>query len=88
MIVKMSELRSVFEKLLIGTLSREEADRWAYSVIQESEKGNLTFSPASAQEKIWAGITYLYGVDVKDKLDGYLHTIEDIRAAMEEKLVD
>ncbi|HYX39736.1 MAG TPA: hypothetical protein VE954_42115 [Oligoflexus sp.] len=84
--ITLSEVKNIFEKLLNGTIRREEADRWAHNIIMESERGHLTFSPTADQEKIWAGIMYLYGVDTRDSPEEYLHTTEDIRAAMLEKL--
>lgn len=84
--VNLETVRDVFHALLDGRMTREAADRWAYGVIQLSEAGSLTYSPVTAKDRIWEGVTYLYGIDIMDAPGQYLHTEEDIRLAMVEKL--
>jgi hypothetical protein len=67
-------------------MSREEADRWAYRVIQQEEAGAVTYSPAADRERIWAGVMYLYGVDTMKAPGEYLHSNTDIRNAMRAKV--
>jgi hypothetical protein len=76
----------VFEDVLNGAMSREQADRWAYAVVQEEETGVVTYSPPRERERIWAGVMYLYGVDTMKAPGEYLHSDDDIRAAMNVKL--
>jgi hypothetical protein len=77
----------VFEDILNGSMSREQADRWAYAVVmQEEEAGVVTHSPPPERERIWAGVMYLYGVDTMKAPGEYLHSDSDIRAAMNAKL--
>ncbi|MCP5326640.1 MAG: hypothetical protein H7A09_10010 [Oceanospirillaceae bacterium] len=80
--ITLADLRRVFQEVLDGRLSREAADRWAYDVVKKSELGTLAFSPTEDEQKIWAGIMYLYGIDSKESPDEYLHSIDDIREAM------
>ena len=75
----------VFEDVLDGSMSREQADRWAYAVVQEEETGIVTYSPHE-REHIWAGVMYLYGVDTMKAPGEYLHSDNDISAAMNAKL--
>ena len=84
--VDLQTVRSVFKDILAGRISREQADRWAYSVMQQEEGGTLRYSPSTDRERIWAGVMYLYGVDSMEAPGEYLHTDDDIRAAMTEKL--
>src|ERR1700731_3784137 len=77
----------VFEDVLNGSMSRAQADRWAYAVVmQEEEAGVVTHSPPGERERIWAGVMYLYGVDTMKAPGEYLHSDDDIRAAMNAKL--
>ncbi|SRR6266436_288491 len=76
----------VFEDVLNGAMSREQADRWAYAVVQEEETGVVTYSPPGERERIWAGVMYLYGVDTMKAPGEYLHSDNDISAAMNAKL--
>ena len=76
----------VFENVLNGSMSREQADRWAYAVVQEEETGIVTYSPPHERDRIWAGVMYLYGVDTMKAPGEYLHSDDDISAAMKAKL--
>ncbi len=84
--IDLRVVRQKFTDVLDGRLSREDADRWAYGVLQQEEKGAVTYSPPADKSRIWAGIMYLYGIDAKDSPDEYLHTDEDIQVAMKAKL--
>jgi hypothetical protein len=61
---------------------REQADRWAYAVVQDEESGVVTYSPPRQRERIWAGVMYLYGIDAMKAPNAYLHSNDDIREAM------
>jgi len=84
--ITLSDVRTVLQGVLDGSLTREAADRWAYSIVQKSEAGDLIFFPAEDEKKIWSGVMYLYGVDSKEAPDEYLHTLDDVREALREKL--
>jgi len=85
--VDLQTVRRVFEDVLSGAMSREQADRWAYAVLmQEEEAGVVTHSPPRERERIWAGVMYLYGVDTMKAPGEYLHSDDDISAAMNAKL--
>jgi hypothetical protein len=85
--VDLQTVRRVFEDVLSGAMSREQADRWAYAVlVQEEEAGVVTHSPPGERERIWAGVMYLYGVDTMKAPGEYLHSDDDISAAMNAKL--
>jgi hypothetical protein len=82
----LQAVRRVFEDVLNGRMSREQADRWAYAVVQEEETGVVTYSPPHERERIWAGVMYLYGIDAMKAPNAYLHSNDDIREAMIAKL--
>ena len=84
--ITLKEVKKVFVDVLNGRMTREEADRWAYAVVHASESGNLVFSPKEDKKRIWDGIMYLYGIDMMENPNEYLHTEEDIRIAMKEKV--
>jgi hypothetical protein len=84
--IDLETVRRVFCDVLDGRMTRETADRWAYSLVQQSDAGSLTYSPATAKTRIWEGIMYLYGIDIMEAPGEYLHTDEDIRMAMTVKL--
>lgn len=83
--IDLQIVRRVFEDVLASRISREQADRWAYSVVQQNEAGTLKYSPPKDRERIWAAVMYLYGVDMTTAPGEYLHTDNDIRIEMNEK---
>jgi len=84
--VDLQTVRRVFEDVLSGAMSREQADRWAFTVVQQEEAGVVTYSPAREIQRIWAGVMYLYGIDTMKAPGSYLHSDADIRAALDAKL--
>src|ERR1700688_2886467 len=80
--VDLQTVCRVFEDVLSGAMSREQADRWAYAVVQEEETGVVTYSPPFERERIWAGVMYLYGINTMKAPNEYLHSKDDIREAM------
>jgi hypothetical protein len=80
--VDLQAVRRVFEDVLNGSILREQADRWAYAVVQEEETGVVTYSPPFERERIWAGVMYLYGISTMKAPNEYLHANDDIREAM------
>jgi hypothetical protein len=80
--VSLKAVRRVFEDVLNGYMSREQADRWACAVVQEQEAGIVAFSPPHEREHIWAGVMYLFGIDAMKAPGAYLHSDDDIREAM------
>ena len=80
--VDLQTVRRVFQDVLSGSMSREQADRWAYAVVQQEEAGVATYSPPGERERIWAGVMYLYGVDTMKAPGQYLHPDSDIRATI------
>src|ERR1700736_254850 len=80
--VDLQTVCRVFEDVLNGRMSREQADRWAYAVVQEEETGVVKYSPPRARERIWAGVMYLFGIDAMKAPNAYLHSNDDIREAM------
>jgi hypothetical protein len=80
--IHLQAVRRVFEDVLNGRVTREQADRWAYMVMQEEETGVVAYAPPHERERIWAGVMYLYGIDAMKAPNAYLHSGDDIRAAM------
>lgn len=85
--VDVETVRRVFEGVLSGSISREQADRWAYAVVRQEETDVVTYSPARERERIWASVMYLYGVDTMKAPGQYLHSNDDISEAMNTKLL-
>lgn len=78
----LEAVHAVFLDVLTGRMTREAADRWALSMMQQDEAGMLSYSPLADKERIWAGVMYLYGLDLQDASGNYLHGESDICNAM------
>tara|TARA_R110002124_G_scaffold32452_6_gene108874 strand:+ start:162 stop:428 length:267 start_codon:yes stop_codon:yes gene_type:complete len=85
MLLTINDIKDKFSKLIAGQISREDADRWAYERVLAFDAGTLEFQPVCDEEFLWSAIQYLYGVDTKDAPDEYMHSLEDIQRAFEEK---
>lgn len=79
--ISFDNVANWFEGLLSGTKSREDADSWAWQAMQAQDSGSLEFTPATDEQRIWRGLTYLCGVDLLSAPGTYLHTADDIRTA-------
>lgn len=65
-VVQIDLVLKVYNSLLNNTLSYSEADRWAWGIMQEFDKGNLLFEPIQDEPLIWELIQFLYGIDMPD----------------------
>ncbi|MEQ1680885.1 MAG: hypothetical protein ABL950_09805 [Nitrospira sp.] len=81
--ISRKDVREIFRAVLDGRMSRDAADRWAYSITKEQEAGTLVYLPRSDEERIWDGVMFLYGVDLKHSPTGsFISSEEDIKDAM------
>lgn len=86
--ITFADVTRWFDGILSDTLTRDEADRWAWSMMKADDTGNLAFLPPQDRDRIWRGLTYLYGVDMPNPTGGgFLHSLLDIREAYS-KLAD
>ncbi len=76
----------VFEKVLDGRMTREQANRWAYDVMLKDDDGIVEFSPAAEEDRIWAGVNWLLGADLEIAPRQYFHPEDDIREAWTDML--
>lgn len=79
--ITLADVKKKFREILNGTMSREEVDSWAYSIIQKHEVGEVIFFPPTDKMRIWSGIKYLHGIDIQVAPNVYLHNEEDIKEA-------
>jgi hypothetical protein len=86
--ISIDIVKKVFVDLLDGRITRDAADRWAYSVKCASDSRVLIYLPPEDENRIWDGIMFLYGVDLLGEHGNYLHNEEEIRDAMQEMLND
>lgn len=76
MTVTMKEVSAAFDALVAGTQSREDLARWAEERRKADDRRELTYEPPNEEERIWAGILYLIGVDAEVEPGEYLFSID------------
>ncbi|QNA90603.1 hypothetical protein G4G28_22645 [Massilia sp. Dwa41.01b] len=80
--ISLNDVRNVFQDVLHHRMTREAADRWAYSIMQASEGKSLEYVPPSEQDRIWAGVMFLLGADLQESPGQYLFSDEAIHDCM------
>jgi hypothetical protein len=83
--ISLNEIKQSFDFLIKEKKSREELASWAQKLQLAEDDGVLEYDPPSEEDKIWDGIEYLMGVDLKDIDGSYLHTIESFVEYKNEK---
>ena len=79
------DIHDVFQDLIEGRISREDADRWAYARTQAFDYGFLVFNPKSDEDLLWDAVSYLHGIDMKvfpndeSMFPIYMFSIDDIK---------
>lgn len=80
--ITFADVAARFDAILTGSMSRVEADRWAWGMMQADDAGQLEVLPAHDHPRVWEGLTYLFGIDMPNPdTNAYLHSIEEIRKA-------
>lgn len=81
--VTISEVLQVFEGILAGNITRDEAEDWAYIRMEAEDNRELIYDPAPAEDLIWDGIGYLLGVGLLNLTGEYLHADTDIKQKLD-----
>lgn len=90
MVMKVSndDIKNIFIKLINESISREDADRWAYKIIEADDLDDLELHPSNKKHIMWEAIDYLYGIDMKLSPDEYMHSIDQIKEVYESEWKD
>lgn len=72
--VSLDDIKQAFDFLIEEKKSREELSNWAIKLQFANDNDDLEYDPPSEEAKIWDGIEYLTGVDLKDINGSYLHS--------------
>ncbi len=83
--ISVSELRQVFDSLIKEEKSREEVAAWALKFQLAEDENDLQYDPPNEEDKIWDGIQYLTGVDLKNIDGSYLHSLKSFIRYKNEK---
>jgi hypothetical protein len=75
--ISIDEIKQAFEFLIKEKKSREELSLWAQKLQMAHDNDDLEYDPSNEKERIWDGIKYLMGVDLRDIDGSYLHSVEN-----------
>lgn len=86
--ITIQEIVEVYKAILDGKISRNEADRWAWSLIQKEDNRELIYIPAELEDLIWNELGFISGIDspAEIQLDGsyeYLFPDEQIEERLD-----
>lgn len=77
--VNLNEVISIFDRVLSGDITREDASDWAKERQLAADSGELEFETTTEKEKVWNAILYLEGIDLNDGPNSYLHIDDDLQ---------
>lgn len=69
MTVTLETVLQTYESLLARRLTYDQADRWAWNMMELQDNGELIYEPPANEQLIWELITYLYGIDMPSMSD-------------------
>ena len=69
MIVTIETVLQEYESLLAKRLTYDQADRWAWNMMQLQDEHKLVYEPPEDERLLWELILYLYGIDMPDSRD-------------------
>ena len=75
--ITKQEIVDVFDDLINHKMSKEDCSNYANHLMRLNDNRQLEFDPRKDEDKIWKGISYLLGVDLKDMDGSYLHSTEN-----------
>jgi hypothetical protein len=84
-LLTISDIKEIFTRLINDEITRDTADRWVYERMQAFDANLLEFNPVSDEKLSWSAIEYLYGINTRISPNEYLHSMEEIKEAFEEK---
>jgi len=79
MILTVDDIKKVFEDLIDGKITREDANQWAYNLVQAGDNFDLIHLPENYFEKLHhKGIMYLLAADLKINSSEYFEEMKYI----------
>ncbi|QDU78856.1 hypothetical protein Pla110_05600 [Polystyrenella longa] len=75
--ISFATLAPVYEALISGEMSREEASDWAIKIDQEWDEGIHTVPPTIDESVLYDAFNILKAADFKNSPTEYFHPLED-----------
>jgi hypothetical protein len=86
--ITLEDVKNLYKRILDGSLSREEADRIAYEIMQNYDKRVILYFPEKDEVRIRKEINFIFGIDLPEKIDqngkvDYLHDEAQIKERLD-----
>ncbi|QDU82508.1 hypothetical protein Pla110_42660 [Polystyrenella longa] len=75
--ISFATLASVYESLINGDISREEASDWAYKLDHDRSEGVHTTSAMVNSQDFYAAISFLCAADMKNSPIEYTYSLQE-----------
>ena len=83
MTIALESVIEIFENVLSGVMSRDEADRWAAAVIAKGEYEKLEYTPRQYEDELWESIKFICAFTLPDFEGGFLYPDDQLREELE-----
>lgn len=78
MVIKVKEIKELFDRLFEQSISREEAQKQAIEVREKFDIGNLEFYPKKDEDKIWDAVQFIELYAEKVDIGTYVYSENDL----------
>ena len=85
MLLNWQIIAEVFEGVIQGRLSLEDANDWARKIMEGNDVGTLMFEPKKDEPDLWEAAMYLCSIDMLVASDEYLHSTEQVKQEYERR---
>ncbi len=85
MLLNWKTISEIYEGVISGSCSLEDADRWGCSVMNANDLGTLEFEPAKDKADLWEAAMFLFGIDLQYAPGEYLHSVEQVSQVYEQR---
>lgn len=82
--IKLEDIFNIYNEILQGKITREEAEIFADKLIDAEDNYNLIYIPKSDEKIIWDELIFISGIGMQDQkpddnIKSYLYNEKDIK---------
>lgn len=76
--IDLATILAVYDRVLDGSISREQASGWARTICEADDRRVLKVRPESDRTAAWDALMFLWGCDLRVSGDAYLHDSREL----------